>query len=66
MAGSAPLRDVRVSTSPHFPMTRREAALTAIVCANTRRTPGSVKPLPVRARDPPVAYPLSQDDRPGR
>jgi hypothetical protein len=36
-------------------MTRRDAALTVIVCANTRSTDMPVNPMLIRARDPSVA-----------
>jgi hypothetical protein len=48
-------RNVRTYLSPAFSITRREAVFTAIVSATTRRTPSSVKPLRIRAREPSVA-----------
>ena len=46
--------NVRTYFRPVFSITRREASLTAIVEATTRRTPSSAKPLRIRARDPSV------------
>ena len=46
---------VRTRLSPHFSKTRRDAALTVIVCANTRSTDMPVNPMLIRARDPSVA-----------
>jgi len=66
MTGSGLVDDVGIGSlvgsgayegQPHFSITRREAALTVIVCANTRWTLRSVKPMLIRALDPSVAYP---------
>jgi hypothetical protein len=48
-------KKVRTNYRPAFSMTRREATLTAIVLANTRRTPYSLKPFWISAREPSVA-----------